>query len=58
MVLSLSGMRMHVCYLLSESPLQAIRALELNELGRVEQELCHIVLTDSTVDYTVVICSQ
>ena len=53
-VLSLSRMRLHVCYLPSESPPQAIRALELNELRRVASEQCHIALTDSIVIHTVV----
>ena len=35
MVLSLSGVRMHVCHLLNESLPQATKALELKELRRV-----------------------
>ena len=50
-VLSPSG----ICPLLNESPLQAIRALELNELKRVESELRHLASTDSTVVHPVVI---
>ena len=54
-----SGMHLHVCHLINGSPLQAIRALELNELRRVASELRHTALTDSTIVHTVVIyCSQ